>query len=95
MEINRTTLDKIAHLARLQFDEKEAEKMMADMTKIVTWVEKLREVDTTGVEPLTSMSQEMNVWREDQPQRTLSQEDALAQAPHTKDSYFRVPKVIE
>lgn len=95
MEINRATLDKIAHLARLQFDEKEAENMMTDMTKIVTWVEKLREVDTTGVEPLTSMSQEINVWRKDQPHATLSQQDALAQAPHTKDAYFSVPKVIE
>lgn len=95
MEINRATLDKIAHLARLQFGDAEAEKMMADMTQIVNWVEKLREVDTTGVEPLTSMSQEVNAWREDSPALTLTREEALARAPHHDDQYFLVPKVIE
>jgi len=69
--------------------------MMADMTEIVTWVEKLREVKTEGVEPLTSMSQEVNAWREDLPQLTLTREEALARAPHADDQYFHVPKVIE
>lgn len=95
MEINRATLDKIAHLARLQFDDAEAEKMMADMTEIVTWVEKLRELNTEGVEPLTSMSQEVNAWREDVPQLTLTREEALARAPKKDDQFFHVPKVIE
>lgn len=95
MEINRATLDKIAHLARLQFDDAEAQKMTADMTEIVTWVEKLREVNTEGVEPLTSMSQEVNAWREDSPQRTLTREEALARAPQGDGQYFHVPKVIE
>jgi aspartyl-tRNA(Asn)/glutamyl-tRNA(Gln) amidotransferase subunit C len=95
MEINRATLDKIAHLARLHFDDAEAEKMMTDMTEIVTWVEKLREVNTQGVEPLTSMSQEVNAWRDDVPQPTLTPEQALANAPQKDNRYFRVPKVIE
>lgn len=95
MEINKATLDKIAHLARLQFDDAEAEKMMADMTEIVTWVEKLREVNTEGVEPLTTMSQEVNAWRDDVPQVTLTREEALAQAPHHDEQYYHVPKVIE
>lgn len=95
MEINRATLDKIAHLARLQFEDSEAEKMMADLTEIVTWVEKLREVNTEGVEPLTSMSQEVNAWREDSPQLTLTREEALSRAPQQDGEYYRVPKVIE
>ena len=65
MEIRRELLDKIAHLSRLEFEEKDAEKMMKDMTAIVDWVEKLSEVDTTGVEPLTTMSHEVNALRED------------------------------
>lgn len=69
--------------------------MMADMTEIITWVEKLREVNTQGVEPLISMSQEMNAWREDQPQLTLTREKALFNAPKKDSQYFRVPKVIE
>lgn len=95
MEINRATLDKIAHLARLEFDEAEAERMMRDMTEIVTWVEKLREVNTDGIEPLTSMSQEINALREDIAADTLSQDQALSQAPHHDGTYFRVPKVID
>ena len=66
MKINRELLDKIAHLSRLEFDEKDAEKMIRDMTEIVDWVEKLKEVDTEGVEPLTTMSHEINSLREDE-----------------------------
>ena len=58
MKIDRALLDKIAHLSRLEFDEKDAEKMMKDMTAIVDWVEKLKEVDTEDVEP-TTMSHEI------------------------------------
>ncbi len=95
MEINRETLDKIAHLARLHFDDAEAGRMMADMTEIVTWVEQLREVNTEGVEPLTTMSQEVNIFRADVPAVTLSLEEALARAPRHNETHFLVPKVID
>jgi aspartyl-tRNA(Asn)/glutamyl-tRNA(Gln) amidotransferase subunit C len=89
MKIDRNLLDKIAHLSRLEFDEKDAEKMMKDMTAIVDWVEKLKEVDTEGVEPLTTMSHEVNVLRD------LSHDRALRNAPKKDSDYFRVPKVLE
>lgn len=95
MNIDRAHLDKIAHLARLEFDEKDAEKMMRDMTAIVDWVEKLKEVNTDGVEPLTTMSYEVNMFREDQVKEHLSHERALLNAPKKDKDYFRVPKVIE
>ena len=95
MKIDRDLLDKIAHLSRLEFDEKDAEKMMSDMTNIVNWVEKLNEVDTTGVEPLTTMSFEVNVMREDAVKEHLPHELALKNAPKKDADYFRVPKVIE
>jgi len=95
MKITRELLDKIAHLARLEFDEKDSEKMMQDMTAIVSWVEKLKEVDTTGIEPLTSMSHEINALREDEVQNQLSQEEVLKNAPLKNEHYFRVPKVLE
>ena len=95
MKIDRTLLDKIAHLSRLDFDEKDAEKMMEDMSEIVEWVEKLKEVDTEGVEPLTTMSFEVNVMREDQVKPHMSHEDALKNAPKKDDQFFRVPKVLE
>lgn len=95
MKIDRALLDKIAHLSRLEFDEKDAGKMMQDMTAIVEWVEKLSEVDTEGVEPLTTMSHEVNVLREDVVKEHLDHDRALANAPRKDAEYFRVPKVIE
>ena len=95
MQIDRALLDKIAHLSRLEFDEKDAEKMMKDMSAIVTWVEKLKEVNTDGVEPLTTMSHEVNALREDEVKPHLPHEDALRNAPKKDSDYFRVPKVLE
>jgi len=95
MKIDRPHLDKIAHLARLEFDEKDAEKMMRDMSEIVDWVEKLNEVNTDGVEPLTSMSHEINAFREDEVKDHLEHDRALRNAPKKDDDYFRVPKVLE
>jgi len=95
MKINRELLDKIAHLARLEFDEKDAGKMMNDMTAIVDWMEKLNEVNTDGVEPLTTMSHEVNAWREDSVKPHLDHPAALKNAPKKDSDYFRVPKVLE
>jgi aspartyl-tRNA(Asn)/glutamyl-tRNA(Gln) amidotransferase subunit C len=95
MKIDREHLDKIAHLARLEFEEKDADKMMKDMTAIVEWVEKLKEVDTEGVEPLTTMSYEINVLREDEVKGHLPHDRAMVNAPKKDQDYFRVPKVIE
>jgi len=95
MKIDRPLLDKIAHLARLEFDEKDAEKMMRDMSAIVDWVEKLKEVDTEGVEPLTTMSHEINALREDEVKEHLPHDRALRNAPQKDADYFRVPKVLD
>lgn len=95
MKIDRTLLDKMAHLSRLEFEEKDAEKMMQDMSAIVEWVEKLKEVNTDGVEPLTTMSHEINVLREDEVKEHLDHQRALKNAPKKDSDYFRVPKVLE
>lgn len=95
MKIDKDTLNKIAHLARLEFDEKDSDKMMQDMTNMVNFVEKLNEVDTTGVEPLTTMSHEINALREDEVKPHLPHEEALKNAPKKDEDYFRVPKVLE
>ena len=95
MKIDRAQLDRIAHLARLEFDENDAEKMMKDMTNIVTFVEKLNEVNTDGIEPLTTMSHEINALRDDEVKSHLDHEDALRNAPQKDLNYFRVPKVLE
>lgn len=95
MKIDLETIKKISHLARLEFDAEGAEKMKKDMTQILDWVEQLNEVDTTGVEPLTTMSSEVNVMREDVVGEHLSHEAGLKNAPQRDADYFRVPKVLE
>jgi aspartyl-tRNA(Asn)/glutamyl-tRNA(Gln) amidotransferase subunit C len=95
MKIDREILNKTAHLARLEFDEQDAEKMMHDLTSIVNWVEKLNDVDTENVEPLTTMSHEVNSLRDDVMGEHLSREDALRNAPQADLQYFKVPKVLE
>jgi aspartyl-tRNA(Asn)/glutamyl-tRNA(Gln) amidotransferase subunit C len=95
MAITRETLDKIAHLARLEFAEADADKILTDMNGILAFVDKLNEVDTEGVEPLTNMSHEINAFREDEVKPHLSHESALLNAPKKDEDYFRVPKVLE
>ena len=95
MKIDKTTLANIAHLARLEFKEEDAEEMVKDMSNIISWVEQLDEVDTSGIEPLTTMSHEINALREDENKPHLSHERALKNAPNKDSDYFRVPKVLE
>jgi aspartyl-tRNA(Asn)/glutamyl-tRNA(Gln) amidotransferase subunit C len=95
MKIDKSTLDKIAHLARLEYNEKDSERMLADLNNMVAFVEKLKEVDTTGVEPLTTMSHEINSLRDDVVQDQLTREQALQNAPKKDSEFFRVPKVLE
>jgi aspartyl-tRNA(Asn)/glutamyl-tRNA(Gln) amidotransferase subunit C len=95
MKIDTESIKKIAHLARLEFDESSAEKMSSDMSQILDWVEKLNELDTDHVEPLTTMSSEVNDLREDKIGHQLAHESGLKNAPKRDSDYFRVPKVME
>jgi len=95
MNIDSDTVDKIAHLARLELAPDEKEEMIADMNKILGFMAKLNEVDTTGVEPLVYMSDEVNVFREDIVKQEITTEEALQNAPKHDDKYFLVAKVIE
>ncbi len=94
MSIDKDTIKKIAHLARLEFDEKEADKMSDNFNKILNWMDKLNEVNTDNVEPLIHMSEEVNVLREDIVNNSLKHEDALLNAPKKDSDYFRVPKFL-
>jgi aspartyl-tRNA(Asn)/glutamyl-tRNA(Gln) amidotransferase subunit C len=82
-------------LARLNFDAQAGEKMSADLSQVLDWVAQLQEIDTQNVAPLTSMSSEINVLREDQVGVQLTQEQALKNAPKQENGFFSVPKVME
>jgi aspartyl-tRNA(Asn)/glutamyl-tRNA(Gln) amidotransferase subunit C len=95
MQIDKDTLRKIAHLARLELDESQEDKMIEDLNEIISWVEQLNEVDTENVEPITNMSQEVNAFREDEVKPHLSREKALRNAPKHDGTFFQVPKFLE
>lgn len=94
MKINLETIDKIAHLARLEVQDEEKQGLLDDMNKILTFMDKLNEVDTSGVEPLVYMTDEVNVLRNDEIIQEISREEALQNAPKQDGKFFRVAKVI-
>jgi aspartyl-tRNA(Asn)/glutamyl-tRNA(Gln) amidotransferase subunit C len=94
MEVNDALIENLSNLARLKFDDSEKEEIKKDLQRMITFVEKLNELDTTGVEPLLHMSNAINVLREDVLQGSISREEALKNAPETDGVYFKVPKVI-
>ncbi len=94
MNIDSETVEKIAHLARLELAEDEKQEMIGDMNKILGFMEKLNEIDTTGVEPLIYLSNEVNVFREDVVKQEITHEEALLNAPKHDYKYFLVAKVI-
>ena len=95
MKVNNKLVEHLAHLSRLDFDDDSKEKMKFDFEKILDFVAKLEEVDTDNVEPLTYMSSELNVLREDKVKQELTQEQALQNAPVNDTDYIRIPKVID
>ena len=95
MQLDKDVISHLEKLARLQLSDPEREQLTADLQRILQMVDKLRELDTTGVEPLIYLNDQENVWREDEVGIQLSPEQALQNAPKQDGQYFRVPKVIE
>ena len=95
MKVNQETLHKIAHLARLEVKPEEEANLLNSLNGVLTWMEQLNEVDTAGVEPLTHISAEINVLRDDVVGHQLPREQALANAPQHDEQFFEVPKVLE
>jgi aspartyl-tRNA(Asn)/glutamyl-tRNA(Gln) amidotransferase subunit C len=95
MIIDEETVDKIAHLARLELTGAEKLEMIVDMNKILGFMDKLNEVNTSGVEPLVYMTNEVNGFREDIVKQEITHEEALQNAPKHDKDFFLVAKVID
>ena len=95
MEVNDALIANLSNLACLEFNEAEKEEIRQDLQRMISFVEKLNELDTTSVEPLLYMGGQVNAWREDVLQGSCSHEEALRNAPLTDSTYFKVPKVIK
>jgi len=95
MQVDDTLIDKLSRLAMLEFNEEEKEAIKNDLQKMIGFVDKLKELDTTGVEPLLHMSNQINILKEDIPGNMLTREKALQNAPQHDGTYFQVPKMIK
>lgn len=94
MKITDETVEHIANLARLEFEGNEKIRIKEDLENIITFMEKLQEVDTDNVTPLVFMTNEKNRLRDDVAEVTVSHEEALKNAPKKDSDYFRIPKVL-
>ncbi len=95
MKIDKELVERIAHLARLEFNDDQKQKIESDLNRILDFMDSLNELDTQSVEPLVYLSEEVNVLRKDEVKQEASHADALKNAPKKDSDYFRVPKVIE
>lgn len=95
MEVNDDLINNLAQLAKLEFNDAERNEIKNDLQKMIAFIDKLNELDTTGVEPLLHMSENVNVLREDEVKGSISREEALKNAPLHDEQFFKVPKVIK
>ncbi len=95
MKITIEMVEHVANLARLSFEEKEKELFTRQLDAILSHVDKLNEIDTTGVEPTSHVLPIKNVFKSDTPGQSLTPDEALANAPERSGDFYRVPKIIE
>jgi len=95
MSVDAKTVDRLAELARLDFNEEEKKEIQGDLNRILGLIDKMSEVNTEGVEPLIYMTDEVASLREDVVKQEITQEEALKNAPDKDSDYIRVPKVLD
>jgi aspartyl-tRNA(Asn)/glutamyl-tRNA(Gln) amidotransferase subunit C len=98
MKITDEEVRRVAELGSLALRDDEVERMAKDLDNILTHIDKLNELDTTGVEPMAQVlfdAEETATLREDRERPSLSNAEALANAPVSGSGYFKVPRVIE
>ena len=88
-------IEKVARLARLELSDEEKSTFGSQLEQILTYMEQLNGLDTSGVEPTSHAIPVYNVFREDEVRSSLPQEEVLAVAPDEEDGHFKVPRIIE
>jgi aspartyl-tRNA(Asn)/glutamyl-tRNA(Gln) amidotransferase subunit C len=94
-KITRQDVDYVAGLARLTLDDAARDRLVNELGDVLSYMDKLNELDTSDVEPMMHALEVSNVYREDAVQPSLPREDALANAPKTDGEYFLVPKILD
>lgn len=95
MKVSPEEVRHIAKLARLELTDAEVETFSHQLGDILTYMDKLNEVDTTDVEPLSHVHDMVNRLREDKAKPSLPREEALKNAPESDGTFFKVPRVIK
>lgn len=95
MKITLQEVEHVARLARLALSDEEKEQMRSQLDRILGYIEKLNQLDTTAVEPTSHVIPMTNVFREDAVIPSLPRDEALANAPDRLEGFFRVPRIIE
>ncbi len=95
MSLDKATVARIAHLARIHVPEEDLEPLSGELSTILDWVEQLNEVDTDGVAPMTSVVEMTARWRKDEVNDGDCADDVLANAPEAEMGFYTVPKVVE
>jgi aspartyl-tRNA(Asn)/glutamyl-tRNA(Gln) amidotransferase subunit C len=95
MKVTPELVDKLARLSRLQFNKEELEEIRQDLEKMIAFIDKLNELDTTGVEPLLHLSPGQSGLREDAAGDMTDPSEALKNASGHKDGFFTVPAAVK
>ncbi len=95
MSIDHETVRRIARLARIRVADEEVPQLASELSSILNWIEKLGEVDTSQVEPMSSVVEMKMKWREDVVTDGAIPDAVLANAPSSEDHFFLVPRVVE
>jgi aspartyl-tRNA(Asn)/glutamyl-tRNA(Gln) amidotransferase subunit C len=95
MALQRDDVAKIARLSRIAMSDEELDRFAEQLSRIVTYFDKLNELDTADVEPLSHALPVANVFRDDEPQPSLPPEAAVANAPDRSGTMFKVPRVLD
>ncbi|MBK1667156.1 Asp-tRNA(Asn)/Glu-tRNA(Gln) amidotransferase GatCAB subunit C [Rhodovibrio sodomensis] len=95
MAVDKDTVAGIAKLARIKVDDAEQEALTKELSNILGWIDELGELDTEGVQPMTSVVEVQHSLRKDVIKDGDRQDDILKNAPESKQGYFVVPRVVE
>ncbi len=95
MKISKDEVQKIAHLARLEIDDSQTEKMAEQLSNILQYIDKLKDVDVDGVKLSCDAAFMNNVLREDEVKKSPGPEVTLANAPQRDDDFYTVPRVVK
>ncbi len=94
MKLDKNTVKRIADLSKLEFTSDETTAILKDMNQMLEFIDQLKELDTTNIDPLIHMTEDENILREDDAITGASQQEALKNAPSKDSTYFKIPKVL-